>query len=356
MPQVKPASATSPPTADGWVHQLSVGGSGAGCATATTPSTASPSATSRATSPSRVGTPAGTSATRSAGAARCSCETCRCPAGTSCPAWNAGGEQGCRATPPQRAWLLALETTLFRQTPSPLCCHRCKPAGRGRLRLCGARGRWRCACRTVATSSPCRVPTPRLRRWGALRAGPDRWCRSVAANHARGPWLVARPSACWGLPTPQNKPWMCSHACNALLPCEHPCTSSCGRCLEGWAAHELGFRSPAVPASLETEQRGSTLTVRLPSGDRVLRLPPPAEWLHRKCTGACGRTLFCGHRCEGRCHQGSECPPCRKPCGVQCMHSKCGKACGDLCPPCAEPCPWDCPHQVGVVQSASDLC
>lgn len=147
-------------------------------------------------------------------------------------------------------------------------------------------------------------------------------------------------------------PWMCTHSCKSLLPCEHPCSSTCGKCLQGWVCQQLQLGERALP-NLATQQQGSSLTVELPSGTQRMQLPAPDQCSHAECRLACGRTLFCGHSCEGRCHPRSQCPPCAKPCGVRCSHSACQKKCGEYCPPCAEPCTWECPHEVGVAPAAS---
>ena len=143
-------------------------------------------------------------------------------------------------------------------------------------------------------------------------------------------------------------PWMCSRPCGALLGCEHPCRGTCGGCLQGWVCQQLGLGSAALP-NLPTRQQGSTLVVQLPTGDRQLSLPAADQLRHAACRQVCGRSLFCGHSCEAQCHQGSGCPPCRRPCAVRCSHSACGRACGQACPPCAEPCAWECVHQVSML-------
>lgn len=144
---------------------------------------------------------------------------------------------------------------------------------------------------------------------------------------------------------PQRMPWMCTQPCGALLGCEHPCRGTCGACLRGWVCQELGLGAPALP-NLATRQEGSTLDVQLPAGTGQLALPAADQLSHAACKQVCGRSLFCGHSCEAWCHQGSGCPPCRKPCAVHCSHSACRQACGEACPPCAEPCTWECEHQV----------
>ncbi|XP_065913577.1 NFX1-type zinc finger-containing protein 1-like [Dysidea avara] len=64
--------------------------------------------------------------------------------------------------------------------------------------------------------------------------------------------------------------------------------------------------------------------------------------LHTPCKSPCGRTLPCGHNCEFPCT--SECPPCSKPCGNYCSHSRCTRKCNEPCVPCAEECQWKCKH------------
>ncbi|XP_072013999.1 LOW QUALITY PROTEIN: NFX1-type zinc finger-containing protein 1-like [Amphiura filiformis] len=90
----------------------------------------------------------------------------------------------------------------------------------------------------------------------------------------------------------------CTVPCDAILRCEHPCTGTCGGCLQGR--------------------------------------------LHKPCRKRCDRTLVCGHPCQEFCTL--TCPPCKRPCENCCKHSKCKKRCGELCVPCKEPCGWICKH------------
>ena len=45
------------------------------------------------------------------------------------------------------------------------------------------------------------------------------------------------------------------------------------------------------------------------------------------CGMTCERKTFCGHICNQPCHQGKDCPPCKRPCEVTCCHSSCAKRC-----------------------------
>ncbi|KAI0468176.1 hypothetical protein F4859DRAFT_524665 [Xylaria cf. heliscus] len=67
---------------------------------------------------------------------------------------------------------------------------------------------------------------------------------------------------------------------------------------------------------------------------------------HPECMIPCQRDYStCAHSCSEQCHPGEECPPCEKPCEIQCEHSRCGKLCSEPCAPCAvETCCSACPH------------
>ena len=90
----------------------------------------------------------------------------------------------------------------------------------------------------------------------------------------------------------------CTQPCQANLDCSHKCKGTCGACYKGR--------------------------------------------LHVRCKEKCGRTLNCGHICDFSCPE--YCPPCFKPCGNYCFHSKCPKKCYEPCVPCREPCKWECIH------------
>ncbi|XP_068745964.1 NFX1-type zinc finger-containing protein 1-like [Montipora capricornis] len=90
----------------------------------------------------------------------------------------------------------------------------------------------------------------------------------------------------------------CNATCGVVLKCEHRCAGTCSSCLRG----------------------------------RV----------HQPCRSICTRILFCGHSCSEPCTK--NCPPCKKPCGNSCKHSKCKQKCGEPCKPCNEPCIWKCQH------------
>lgn len=96
----------------------------------------------------------------------------------------------------------------------------------------------------------------------------------------------------------------CSHPCDMPLSCGHVCRHEC------WSCRQSGTIS------------------------------------HGKCTVLCGRKFTtCTHECARPCHDGSQCPPCRLPCEVRCVHNKCPNKCSDPCPPCAERCGWGCTHR-----------
>ncbi|KAI8836660.1 hypothetical protein BJ741DRAFT_604837 [Chytriomyces cf. hyalinus JEL632] len=103
----------------------------------------------------------------------------------------------------------------------------------------------------------------------------------------------------------------CRKQCNELLSCEHPCGSTCGKCI--------------------TFGR---------EGKRVL---------HEPCSRPCTKPLPCRHNCAFACskHVNGNCPPCSSPCQIMvCSHAKCHHKCSELCQPCKSPCDWAaCDHQ-----------
>ncbi|KAI0409117.1 hypothetical protein F4802DRAFT_615645 [Xylaria palmicola] len=92
--------------------------------------------------------------------------------------------------------------------------------------------------------------------------------------------------------------YTCKTRCGYLLPCGHSCSQACENC--------------------RTRVDGK-VTVEF----------------HRPCTAVCGRDYSTYENC----------PPCDRPCQVQCDHSLCGKKCSEPCTPCAvETCCSACPH------------
>ena len=92
--------------------------------------------------------------------------------------------------------------------------------------------------------------------------------------------------------------FICSHPCNKLLDCGHPCKGTCGECL--------------------------------------------SNTLHKPCQKVCGRNLICGHSCKNRC---DETCICKLECKYECKHSKCPLMCGERCIECNEPCLLGCKHK-----------
>ncbi|KAL0477091.1 hypothetical protein AKO1_006100 [Acrasis kona] len=93
-------------------------------------------------------------------------------------------------------------------------------------------------------------------------------------------------------------PSVCTNPCSEILPCGHPCSGTCGNCVDG----------------------------------------------HQKCNMDCQRILFCGHKCQGKHTCSTNCPECNKKCERKCHHTKCRNKCKDRCIPCKEPCMWECIH------------
>ena len=91
----------------------------------------------------------------------------------------------------------------------------------------------------------------------------------------------------------------CSEPCEKILDCSHKCDGNCSECHQG----------------------------------RV----------HKRCQKDCNRVLVCSHICKEKCSK--ECPPCREPCSISCLHSYCSGLCGEICFPCIEKCKWSCKHK-----------
>lgn len=102
----------------------------------------------------------------------------------------------------------------------------------------------------------------------------------------------------------------CSSRCGKILSCGHACRRCCSHCRE--------FEE----STLIKED-------------------------HSTCQETCGRPYtMCRHSCIAKCHGDDRCPPCKKPCEVRCVHSRCKKKCFEPCTPCAEGnCSSQCPHQ-----------
>ena len=98
--------------------------------------------------------------------------------------------------------------------------------------------------------------------------------------------------------------FICTHPCNKLLDCGHPCKGTCGECLN--------------------------------------------DTLHKPCQKICGRNLICGHSCKNKCY---ETCICKFDCKYECKHSKCPLRCGERCIECNEPCLLGCKHK-----KCSNLC
>ncbi|XP_065913793.1 NFX1-type zinc finger-containing protein 1-like [Dysidea avara] len=143
----------------------------------------------------------------------------------------------------------------------------------------------------------------------------------------------------------------CSQPCVETLPCGHACTEKCG-------APCTPVCKVAVITDLPCGHKGkvycyktlSAITCRkqckemLSCGHQCAGTCSECHLgrLHASCKFRCGRTLPCGHNCDFPCT--NECPPCSKPCGNYCSHSRCIKTCGEPCVPCMEDCQWKCKH------------
>ncbi|KAK0400651.1 hypothetical protein QR680_015368 [Steinernema hermaphroditum] len=162
---------------------------------------------------------------------------------------------------------------------------------------------------TFCLVPPLRIMIPDcVHRCGKKDAGMVRCTAKVKKR-----WMGCEHEAeveCWVDPAKTR----CPHPCGTSLPdCQHICRGTCGACRRGR--------------------------------------------LHVRCEERCKRVLFCGHACDGMCS--AVCPPCEKPCGTACHHSRCGidptigalnrnrkgRKCGERCPPCLERCSNRCEHR-----------
>lgn len=111
----------------------------------------------------------------------------------------------------------------------------------------------------------------------------------------------------------------CRKICGMPLSCGHACRAACSKCV-----------------TLTMTERG--ITSKLDKLESVTK--------HADCQSKCGRQLSCGHACEKKCHDGTNCGPCKRPCDRRvCNHSKCSHLCSLTCEACAETCEWECLHQ-----------
>ncbi|KAH8594174.1 hypothetical protein B0O99DRAFT_652786 [Bisporella sp. PMI_857] len=174
----------------------------------------------------------------------------------------------------------------------------------------------------------------------------------------------------------------CMELCTRLKECGHlcskKCNAPCGECAEkvqdvelpcGHRAKEVECRILENLAIVQCEQLverrmpecGHSITIWCHESKKNIPCSHPCDNLlscghtcrklcsiddHGFCDTPCGRSFTtCSHTCSQLCHADTPCPPCDRPCEVQCRHSKCPKKCIDPCPPCAEICGWSCSHK-----------
>lgn len=106
-----------------------------------------------------------------------------------------------------------------------------------------------------------------------------------------------------------TKDFKCPTPCEKVLPCGHICPGTCGQCA--------------------TKDKDGQIMVK-----------------HLQCKVTCGRKFSsCTHTCPRKCHDGTDCGLCQRPCEVRCKHSRCALKCHEPCAPCIEKCAWSCEHQ-----------
>ena len=143
--------------------------------------------------------------------------------------------------------------------------------------------------------------------------------------------------------------FVCNEECGRTLPCGHICRSACGKMCTEYCTVMIDHRFPCGHTQKIQCYKKEDAVCPKPCGD-ILHCEHPCTGtcgkcvqgrLHEQCRNDCKRILVCGHICKDKCNN---CPPCTNRCENRCVHSKCGKRCGELCVPCVERCSWRCEH------------
>ncbi|KAF2219822.1 hypothetical protein BDZ85DRAFT_224682 [Elsinoe ampelina] len=131
-------------------------------------------------------------------------------------------------------------------------------------------------------------------------------CRATVTKTVPGCGHEVAVACCASVDTEK---YQCREKCGEILACGHTCLRPCSMC--------------------NTRENGIVV-----KSD------------HDICIQICDRAYnACPHSCAAKCHGDTPCPPCNRPCEMQCSHSKCDKKCSEPCPPCAEAqCSSACPH------------
>ncbi|GFS28363.1 NFX1-type zinc finger-containing protein 1 [Trichonephila inaurata madagascariensis] len=159
----------------------------------------------------------------------------------------------------------------------------------------------------------------------------------------------------------------CTEPCKKILVCGHTCSRTCSTSCTIKCLTEVDIISPIckhevkVPCFNSNDLEYLAKVCNKPCGkelscEHICKGTCSKCYqsrLHIACNQPCKRVLVCGHECKSSCAR--SCPPCKRPCENQCIHSKCPKKCGEPCDKCAEPCGWSCPHKK-CTQLCGEIC
>ncbi len=147
----------------------------------------------------------------------------------------------------------------------------------------------------------------------------------------------------------------CQMKCQKTLPCGHRCRKKCGEectkeCRQ-YITREWPCGHEAQAECFMTEKMFSNMRkCKFPCGE-TLECGHVCSGtcgqchqgrLHKRCQKKCERPLTCGHTCSDKCAY--NCPPCKKPCVLACVHGKCDHECFEACKGCPHLCEWKCAH------------
>ncbi|XP_059164960.1 NFX1-type zinc finger-containing protein 1-like isoform X2 [Physella acuta] len=164
---------------------------------------------------------------------------------------------------------------------------------------------------------------------------------------------------------------LCSHPCEEILDCEHPCSGTCGRCKSDKKHQECRVPKECMwpcghVSRIPCNKNPSSITCPKQCGAQLScghtckgTCSNCLEGLiHVACEEKCDQILPCGHQCASLC--GIPCLPCNKQCKTRCPHGSCKASkqpqpCGLACAPCKEQCKYTCQHE-SCTKMCSELC
>jgi hypothetical protein len=104
-------------------------------------------------------------------------------------------------------------------------------------------------------------------------------CTTAVSKQAPGCNHIVEVRCSWDISSSSN--FLCPTPCRSVLACGHSCPGPCGKCHRYYGG-----------------------------GEAIVR--------HQPCGKVCGRRFAtCHHTCKQRCHEGTECGPCKAPCEVR---------------------------------------